>query len=68
MYVQVTLALSREATAVHQQAMQRYFQTTPPTVHQMVVTLERKGFIEREPGRARTIRVLLPVEQLPFLE
>jgi repressor LexA len=48
--------------------MQRYFQTTPPSVHQMVLTLERKGFIEREPGRARTIRVLLPVEQLPTLE
>lgn len=48
--------------------MQRYFQTTPPSVHQMVLTLERKGFIEREPGRARTIRVLLPVKQLPYLE
>jgi Mn-dependent DtxR family transcriptional regulator len=48
--------------------MQRYFQTTPPTVHQMVLTLESKGFIEREPGRARTVRVLLPVEQRPCLE
>jgi len=48
--------------------MQRYFQTTPPTVHQMVLRLEKLGFIEREPGQARTIRVLLPVEQRPFLE
>ena len=48
--------------------MQRYFGTTPPTVHQMVLTLERKGLIAREPGKARTIRVLLPPEELPPLE
>ena len=48
--------------------MQRYFRTTPPTVHQMVLTLERKGLISREPGKARTIQVLLPIEQLPLLK
>ena len=48
--------------------MQRYFKTTPPTVHQMVLTLERKGFIEREAGKARSIRVLLRPEELPHLE
>ena len=48
--------------------MQRYFRTTPPTVHQMVLTLERKGFISREPGKARSIRVLLTPDQLPHLE
>ena len=31
---------------------------TPPTVHQMVLTLERRGFISREPGEARSIRIL----------
>ncbi len=30
--------------------MQRYFDVTPPSVHQMVVTLEAKGFIARAPG------------------
>lgn len=48
--------------------MQRYFGTTPPAVHQMVLTLERKGFIEREAGMARSIRVLLRPEELPNLE
>ena len=48
--------------------MQRYFKTTPPTVHQMVLTLERKGFIEREAGMARSIRVLVRPEELPDLE
>ncbi len=48
--------------------MQHYFGTTPPTVHQMILTLERKGLISREPGKARSIRVLLTPDQLPHLE
>jgi DNA-binding MarR family transcriptional regulator len=48
--------------------MQRYFRVSPPTVHQMVLTLEKRGFITREPGKARSIRVLLPPEELPYLE
>ncbi len=48
--------------------MQRYFQTTPPAVHEMVKTLHGKGLIDREPGRPRTIRVLLSREELPDLE
>jgi mRNA interferase MazF len=48
--------------------MQRYFKTTPPSVHQMVLTLEKRGFIHREPRKPRTIQVLLPREQLPDLE
>lgn len=48
--------------------MQRYFGTTPPTVHNMVVTLCDRGFIAREPGRARTIRLLVERDALPDLE
>jgi hypothetical protein len=48
--------------------MQRYFRVTPPTVHQMVVTLEANGFIERVPGQGRSIRLLIPREELPELE
>jgi DNA-binding MarR family transcriptional regulator len=48
--------------------MQDYFRTTPPSVHQMVVTLERRGLIERVPGQARSIRVLVAKEELPELE
>jgi len=40
--------------------MQRYFDITPPSVHQMVVTLEAYGLIERTPGQGRSIRLLLP--------
>ena len=48
--------------------MERYFRVTPPSVHQMVLTLETNGFIERTPGQGRSIRLLIPREQLPDLE
>ena len=48
--------------------MQNYFKVSPPSVHQMVLTLERRGFIERIPGQPRSIRVLLSNEELPALE
>jgi DNA-binding MarR family transcriptional regulator len=47
--------------------MQRYFRVTPPTVHQMVLTLERAGLIRRQPGLARSIEVLVAPEYLPVL-
>jgi Mn-dependent DtxR family transcriptional regulator len=48
--------------------MQRFFRVTPPTVHQMVLKLEERGFITREPGKPRSIRVLVPPDQLPYLK
>lgn len=47
--------------------IQRYFKVTPPTVHQMVITLERIGLIRRKPGVARSIELLVPPESLPVL-
>ena len=46
----------------------RFFLVTPPTVHQMIKTLERDGWICRVPGQARSIRLLIPLESLPVLE
>jgi Mn-dependent DtxR family transcriptional regulator len=48
--------------------MQAYFGVTPPTVHQMVLSLERNGLIGRTAGQARSIRLLLPRHELPDLE
>jgi repressor LexA len=48
--------------------MQRFFRTTASAVHQMILELEEKGFISRSPGKARSIEVLLPPNQLPELE
>ena len=48
--------------------MQLFFGVTPPSVHQMVVTLDKRGLISRIPGQARSIQVLVPAEEIPPLE
>ena len=48
--------------------IQRYFKVSPAAVHQMVLSLEKRGFIERRPGQSRTMRVLLSAEALPPLD
>ncbi|HWR50336.1 MAG TPA: hypothetical protein VN428_04475 [Bryobacteraceae bacterium] len=48
--------------------MQRYFSVTPPTVHQMILSLEERRLITRMPGVARSIRLTLPRTELPDLE
>ena len=47
--------------------MQQYFHVSPPSVHQMVVTLERAGFIRRQPRTPRSIELLIDPNQLPEL-
>ena len=39
-----------------------------PSVHRMILDLEVAGYLSRIPGQPRTIRVLLPREELPELE
>ncbi len=46
--------------------MQQYFQVTPPSVHQMILTLEKNGFIS--PGKARLIALLVPRDEVLALE
>ena len=47
--------------------MQEYFRVSPPSVHQMVLTLERAGFIRRQPRTPRSIELLVDPNQLPDL-
>ncbi len=47
--------------------MQQYFRVSPPSVHQMVLTLEREGFIRRQPKAPRSIEVLVDPKHLPEL-
>ena len=61
-YTRVHLRAPAEADIQHR------FGVTPPSVHQMILTLERAGFIRRQPGVPRSIEVLTPPEQLPVLE
>jgi DNA-binding MarR family transcriptional regulator len=48
--------------------IQRRFGVSPPSVHQMVLTLERAGLIRRQPGAPRSIEALVPADKLPILE
>jgi hypothetical protein len=47
--------------------MQRHFCVNPPSVHQMIVTLERNGHIRRQAGAPRSIEILVPPEDLSIL-
>jgi DNA-binding MarR family transcriptional regulator len=47
--------------------LQRHFGVTPPSIHSMVLALERAGLIRREPRRARSVVLLVDPNQLPPL-
>jgi DNA-binding MarR family transcriptional regulator len=47
--------------------LQEYFRVSPPSVHQMLLTLERAGLIRRQPRTARSIELLIDPQQLPEL-
>ncbi len=48
--------------------IQRFFRLTPPTVHQMLPTLENAGLISRQPGVPRSIALLVERDRLPRLD
>ena len=67
------LAFIYNYTKIHRQApseldLQRYFLVSPPSIHEMIKTLERNGLIERTPGQGRSIRLLVKPEHLPLLK
>ena len=38
---------------------------SPPSVNQMIKMLEKKGLIERQPGQPRSLRVIIPEDEIP---
>lgn len=46
---------------------QRYFAVTAPSVHQMLKTLDQLGLIDKTPGVARSIQLLVTPNELPIL-
>ena len=48
--------------------LQRHFHVSPPSVHQMLLTLERAGLIQRQPGVARSIKLRVAPSALPPLQ
>jgi tetratricopeptide (TPR) repeat protein len=47
--------------------LEQYFQVACSSVHQMILTLEKRGLISRIPGVARSIKILLPEKDIPSL-
>jgi len=64
-FIHLYMRLHRRPPA--ETAMQQYFSVSPPSVHQMVLTLERRGFIRRQPRTARSIELLVDPKLLPEL-
>jgi len=67
------LAFIYNYTRIHGQPpaerdLERFFKTTPPTIHQMILRLEEKGLISRVPGQPQSGRLLIPPEELPLLK
>ena len=55
------------ATLPAEADMQRFFAVTPPSVHNMIKELERRGLITRVPRQPRSIVVSVPESELPRL-
>jgi Mn-dependent DtxR family transcriptional regulator len=64
-FIHLYMRLHRRSPA--ETDMQQYFRVSPPSVHQMVLTLERMGFIQRQPRTARSIELLVDPKHLPDL-
>jgi DNA-binding MarR family transcriptional regulator len=47
--------------------IQRFFAVTPPSVHNMIKELERRGLITRVPRQPRSIALSVPEDELPCL-
>jgi len=65
-FIHTYVLLNRQSPA--EADFQRFFCVTPPSVHQMIVQLERLSLIRRTPRQARSIELLVPPEELPALQ
>jgi DNA-binding MarR family transcriptional regulator len=65
-FIHAYMTLHRRAPA--ESDFLEFFRVTPPTVHRMIVTLHKRGLIERVPGQPRSITLLVPPDELPPLQ
>ena len=63
LYIHLYTRLHRRPPA--EADIQQYFRVTPPSVHQMVLTLEQAGFFRRQPRPPRSIELLVDPNQSP---
>lgn len=65
-FIHTYVLLNRQPPA--ESDFQRFFCVTPPSVHQMIMQLEKLGLIRRTPRQARSIELLVPEDELPRLQ
>ncbi|MHB1070263.1 MAG: SWIM zinc finger family protein [Gemmatimonadaceae bacterium] len=65
-FIQQYRRLNRRSPA--ESDFQRHFKVSPPSVHRMIKALERCQLIRRDPGQARSVRVLLEADEVPDLD
>ena len=65
-FIHTYVLLNRQPPA--EADFQRFFCVTPPSVHQMIMQLEKLGLIRRTPRQARSIELLVPEDELPRLQ
>jgi Mn-dependent DtxR family transcriptional regulator len=65
-FIYTYMLLNRQPPA--EADFQRFFCVSPPSVHQMILQLERLGLIRRVPRQSRSIELLVPTEELPALQ
>lgn len=51
-----------------QRDIQQFFNVTPPTIHQMILHLEKKNFIRRVPNTPRSLSINIPINLIPKLK
>ncbi len=64
-FIQTYVLLHRRPPA--EADMEQYFGVTPPSVHRMVMELERRGLIRRVPRQPRSITLCVPAGEIPLL-
>ncbi len=65
-FIHLYQKLHRQPPAEHE--LCTYFRLTPPSVHDAIVRMEKAGLIARTPRQPRSIRILVPAEDIPPLE
>ena len=65
-FIHTYTLLNRQSPA--EADFQKFFGVTPPAVHDMIVGLERRGFISRVPRQPRSIKLMVPPADLPQLQ
>ncbi len=64
----ISLYIKLNARAPAESDIQNYFRVASPTVHQMVVKLEKLGLIKRTSRVARSIQILVSPDDIPDLK